>query len=143
MANYYATTRSNYFRVKDTNAFEEWCSDRSLEHWNKEIDGETYHAVSANTGDCAGWPSSAIEEIEEGVEDAVEIDFAAELADHLDPRDVAIIMEVGNEKLRYLCGYATAIRSDGQTRHVSLQQIYDQARAAFKDPDLQITDAHY
>ena len=29
MANYYATARSNYFKVKDLEAFREWC--RSLE----------------------------------------------------------------------------------------------------------------
>lgn len=143
MANYYATTRSNYFRVKNTNAFEDWCSERSLENWDKEIDGETYHAISADTADCGGWPSSALQEIEDGVEEHVEIDFAAELADHLDPRDVAIIFEVGHEKLRYVSGYATAIRSDGQTHHLSLHDIYDQAREAFKDPALQITEACY
>jgi len=31
MANYYATARSNYFKVKDADAFKAWCLRSSLE----------------------------------------------------------------------------------------------------------------
>ena len=54
MANYCATTRSNYFRVKDAAAFEAWCNERNLDFWTKPIDDHgDFYAVSADTGDCA------------------------------------------------------------------------------------------
>lgn len=143
MANYYATTRSNYFRVKDTAAFEAWCADNSLEHWTDTKDGDTYHAISADTGDSGGWPSQRYEEDDDGAGDYVDINFDAELADFLDPRDVAILLEVGSEKLRYLVGVAVAIHPDGRTHHLNIGSIYDEARKAFKDDAIQITDAMY
>jgi hypothetical protein len=138
MANYYATTRSNYFRVKDVPAFHAWCRKRDLEFWtdNEKCgpDG-IFHAISADTGDCAGWPRFDHEE------DA-EIDFAAELAAHLDPRDAAILFEVGSEKLRYLNGDAVAVHPSGRTVSINLNDIYDRSRKAF-GRDLNITDGRY
>ena len=125
MANYYATTRSNYFRVKDAKAFEAWCRKRSLVFWRKRVTdvGDCY-AITADTGDCAGWPVDDPDQDDE-------FDFTAELAGHLDPRDVAILFEIGAEKLRYLMGVATAVNPDGQTVRVMLDEIYIRARKAF------------
>jgi hypothetical protein len=136
MANYYASTRSNYFRVKDADAFKAWCEQRYLEFWTKTIDGmgECY-AITADTGDCCGWPSYDID-------GDCEFDFTGELAEHLDPRDVAIIFEVGSEKLRYLTGFATAIHADGSTVAVSLHDIYQRAAEEFGD-DLTMTEGSY
>jgi hypothetical protein len=38
------------------------------------------------------------------IEDDVEVNVADELTDHLDPRDVAVLLEIGSEKLRYFVG---------------------------------------
>jgi hypothetical protein len=56
MANYSAITRSNYFRVKDATAFEEWCNRLNLEFWTNTPEGETetFYAITADTGDCNG-----------------------------------------------------------------------------------------
>jgi hypothetical protein len=36
MANYEATTRTNYFRVKDAAKFKRWCTKRGLEFWSAQ-----------------------------------------------------------------------------------------------------------
>jgi hypothetical protein len=38
MANYYATTRSNYFKVKDPEAFNASAKRRCLEAWNQSTE---------------------------------------------------------------------------------------------------------
>jgi hypothetical protein len=76
MANYYATTRSNYFRVKDATAFEAWCRMRDLEFWTHEVKGMgTCYAISGNE---TGWPYYDAEKDDE-------INLPAEIAGHLDP----------------------------------------------------------
>jgi len=138
MANYTATTRSNYFRVKDAKAFTAWCHHRAIEFWiemRPESPADDFYAISADTGDCCGWPT-----YDPAADD--EFDFAGELAEHLDPRDVAILFEVGAEKLRYLIGVAKAVHPDGRTISVSLYDIYDRAREAF-GPHFRITEGSY
>lgn len=142
MANYYATTRSNYFRVLDPDTFKTWCNDRSLEVWDKDIAGDTFYAISADTGDSSGWPSQTLETDENGDEDFVDIDFDGELAEQLDPRDIAVLMEVGYEKLRYLVGVAVAIHPDGRKHIININSITDEAKALFGD-SMNITEAHY
>jgi hypothetical protein len=136
MANYYATTRSNYFRVKDNAAFEAWCAARNLKFWTKDI-GEmgTCYAISADTMDCGGWPSHDPEE------DA-DIDFTAELALHLNAKDIAVLFETGAEKLRYITGEALAVHSDGRVVELSLHEIYERAEAEF-GADVYITNGSY
>lgn len=146
MANYYATTRSNYFRVKDAKAFEDWCNELNLEFWTHkpEADAETFYAISADTGDCGGWPTSRLvaREDDPDVDDDEEVDVAAELADYLHPSDAAVLMEIGNEKLRYLAGFAQAVHPDGRIVTISLAEIIDKAREVF-GPDINITEAIY
>lgn len=136
MANYTATTRSNYFRVKNATAFEEWCSARDLNFWTKSDYGAegTFYAMSADTGDCNGWPSCD--------EEGDEIDITTELTEHLDPRDVAILLECGAEKLRYVIGRAIAIHPDGRVITLALSDIYQQATEEFGS-DLTVTEAQY
>lgn len=126
MANYTATTRSNYFAVKDEQAFKDWCAKWSLDHWQQKEDrGSRRFAITADTGDCCGWPSYSHDEDEQ------EIDIAAELAEHLADGEIAILMEVGNEKLRYLVGTAVAVNHTGETVIISLSEIYQLAEEAF------------
>jgi hypothetical protein len=135
MANFHAFTRSNYFRVKDAGAFKAWCNKRSLEAWTKPIEGmDACYAFTADTGECRGWPSY------DG--DDCEIDFTAELAEHLDRRDVAVLFEVGANRHRYIIGQATAINADGRTILINIRDIYGAAAEAFGQ-DLNITEARY
>ena len=137
MGNYYAATRSNYFRVKDARAFKAWCRKCHLEFWTGDQQGddpdEEFFAVSAGAGD--GWPTFDPEQ-------EAEIAFTAALGAHLDPRDVAILFEAGHEKLRYVFGEAIAVHPDGRTVSVSLNDIYPRARKAF-GRRLSITEGTY
>lgn len=56
-----------------------------------------------------------------------EIDLAAELAAHLPPQEIAVLIETGSEKLRYLVGEAIAVGPAGEIASVSLDSIYDLA----------------
>ena len=120
MANYYASARSNYFKVKDAGAFKEWVgSIPDLGVWEK--DG--MFAIYDNGGDSCGWPSWIVND--EGED--VEIDLAGELAQHPTEDSIAVLIEVGAEKLRYLCGYAVAVNHKGECEDLNLNRIYDLA----------------
>lgn len=117
MANYIALTRTNYFRVRDAHAFEAWCERRGLRFCTKGGDASRY-AFSAESE--SGWPTFDYETDDD-------VDVAAELAPHLIPEDIAVLMETGGEKLRYLAGEAIAVCSTGIIAHVNLDHVYDLA----------------
>jgi hypothetical protein len=140
MANYYATTRSNYFRVKDAKAFEQWCNDFPLRFWTKQLPehpGDTFYAISAPEG-CMGWPSS--QPYNAATDEYVDTEVELDLPEHLDPRDVAVLLEVGSEEHAALVGTATAVHPDGTIIYLSLRDIYHLARHKFGDA-LTITEA--
>lgn len=59
-----------------------------------------------------------------------EVDLVAEISSHLADGEVAILQEVGAEKLRYLTGYSIAVNSLGQTFSVDIDDIYQKVRDA-------------
>lgn len=90
---YLATTRSNYFRINDEAAFHAFCETLNLRYWKHTIEpGEKPHyAITADIGgQSRGWPSETWMDNE-----PVDVDLPAELDRFLDPRDVAVLMEVG------------------------------------------------
>lgn len=118
MTNYYATGRTNYFAVKDAEAFK------------AEIDGmktglqvvsqkspEGLTLVGLLSEDESGfvwnWNDPKTEEWEE-------IDWTELFARHLQDDWVAIIMETGAEGLRYVSGIALAFNSKGGTIAIDL-----------------------
>jgi hypothetical protein len=130
MANYIPTCRSNYFQVKDLAAFTSWCIRLNLnwDHENGKSNGPVM--IYPDMDGESSWPCFFYDD--NGEEH--DIDFEAELAEHLLADEVAIIMEVGHEKLRYLCGFATAIRKgkephEYETLTVSLNDIYQRVEA--------------
>lgn len=120
MANYYATTRSNYFRVKDRQLFAEEmeaCNIRVLEH-------TTEPDLICITSDLdGGWPCdrevTPAGDSPYGVED---YELSEILPKHLQEGEVAVLMEVGHEKLRYLVGAAQAVAWDGRIESVDLEK---------------------
>ena len=133
MANWYGTARSNYFRVKDNAAFLIWTDALNLDSFQ---DKEGRYAIAASSDQ--GWPSSYYDaELGEDFD----LDLPMELATHLADGEVAILMEVGNEKLRFLTGYAVAVNSKGDLVSVGLDEIYQKAATAFNNHD--ITRAEY
>lgn len=135
MASYTAAARSNYFRVKNPKAFRRWCDRLNLDILMPDDAGpEPFFAITPSS-DTGSWPSFHPDTDEE-------IDIHQELAPHLDPRDVAILMQSGHEKLRFITGFATAVHADGRCITISLRDIYDRAREEFGQ-DLSITEAIY
>jgi hypothetical protein len=134
MANYSCAARTNYFRVKDVAAFRNWAERREIEVHAKEGDSERFCLSPGSSTDAGDFPSMD----EHTTED---IDFLAELAPHLHPDSVAILMEAGSEKLRYLSAFAVAINAAGERVDVSLEDIYH--LAAEKFPGKEITRAEY
>lgn len=140
MANYYASARSNYFRVKDVIAFKEWAASRGLGVWEQQ--GEqgdtpvTLYAIYPRNDDSGGWPSGAF-----NAEDELEeFNVFEELAPHLADGWVAILLEVGAEKLRYLCGHAHVISADGKVSFISLEE---EALKRAKKKGQHVTEALY
>ena len=135
MANWYGSARSNYFRVKDANAFHEWTERRQLEVFKSDKEADVVAIYPSENSDGA-WPTYDLEE------DA-EFDLATELAEHLVPGQVAVLLEVGAEKLRYLTGQAIAVNAEGGMVELTLSDIYRTAARAYRVPESEITRAEY
>lgn len=126
MANYVACSRTNYFKVKDSKAFVKWCNQ-----WNTDMDlvrggenDELYGLVFDGPIPSQRYEISE----EEEYEDWVDVEFTDELAEHLAEGSVAVVMETGHERRRYVVGIAIAINSDGEFRTVRLDSIYELAK---------------
>lgn len=134
MANYYATTRSNYFRVKDRQLFSEEmeaCDIRVLEH---TTDPDLICITSDLDG---GWPSHReVPRTEDNPYSFEEVDMTEILPKHLQEGEVAVLMEVGHEKLRYLVGAAQAVSWDGRIESVDLEKEIMEVACLMTDRDV-------
>lgn len=129
MANYYESARTNYFQVKDIDAFKnELEMFKALEVIPSEQDGKTYVCLLNKNEN--GFP---FEVYDDTLEDYVEINWEGIFADHLQDDSVAIIMGSGSENLRYINGYAIAFNNKGETKQVYLDDIYKLAEELGKD----------
>lgn len=113
MSSCICTCRTNYFRVKDRKAFDEWASKYEV----RVIEDQYRVGLVGEDPDGGSWPSHNSEKDED-------IDFAGELAKHLVDGNVAILMEVGAEKVRYVYGAAIAVKSDGSVLSICLDDVY-------------------
>jgi hypothetical protein len=140
MANYTSTARTNYFRVKDVDAFNKWIEQfGGIEVVRKTIGLETGFGMLFDDGmPTVRWE---IETDADGNEQEgdVEIDFMDELAEHLADDEVAIFQEAGAENMRYVNGYSIAVNNKGERREISINNIYDLA----KELGTNITRAEY
>lgn len=124
MANYTADARTNYFRVKDEDAFR-----KAMEPYDVSVHTrDQYFCLLADQGDCNGWPSWIIGPNDEDIE----VDLPQIVAPHLCDDSVAVFIEVGAEKLRYLVGHANAVDSTGKECHITLDGIYDLAASCLQ-----------
>jgi len=130
MANYDSIFISNDFSVKNEEAFRRWASTLEGVEVECRADGADGSFFTLK-GEC-GLPNT----IENGDGEVVDIEFSGELAKHLAQRSIAILMEVGNERLRSLHGYAVAIHPNGETVEIGLGDIYRQATEAFIGCDI-------
>lgn len=120
MATYYESARSNYFLVKDIDAFkQELESVKSLDIEIQKRDNKDYVCLLNKNEN--GFPWDAYDDI---LGEYVELDWESIFAKHLQDGSVAIVMGAGAEKLRYIHGYAIAFNNKGETKMLHLTDIY-------------------
>lgn len=110
MANYACASRTNYFRVTDEDAyaklFENLRSEFGVEDFTEtDKDGVVWHGFGSY---------STIDYVEPCEDEDEDNDpdfnlFAKQLQEILPENEAFVLLEVGNEKLRYVTGYATII----------------------------------
>ncbi len=131
MSNFNGTARSNYFMVKDPEAFKEWVmSCPNLGFWEKG--GGTTYAVYSDDPDTGCWTMEVeAEKSADGEEVSAYFNLIDGLIPHLQDGQVCVLMEAGAEKMRYISGWAQAFDNTGKTVLVSLGDIYTKAKEAF------------
>jgi hypothetical protein len=134
MADWYGNARSNYFGVKDKEKFKELCN-----RWDIQPIENQKGQVGFMGNDCNGALPSYLEEDEAGEIVKEFDDFVQELSTNLLKDEVAVMIETGAEKLRYITGYALAVNSKGKTEWLDLNEIYSKAEKLGKN----ITRAEY
>lgn len=118
MANYYETFRSNAFRVKDIDALK------------AELDAVNYDCEIAIEQDGSIIILSDSEQMfyhehyDYETDEEYHWDWEYELPKHLEENSIAVFQVIGQEKLRYLTGYAVAIGSNGVIKSINLGDIY-------------------
>lgn len=135
MANYYGAGRTNYFKVNNIAKFEKdlakYGQDDKL--FKKTVGKSKLVAIIPQDYD-AGFPWDYLDEND----DYQEIPWGELFKAHLSDDWVAIIQEVGNEKQRYLNGYAYAYNNKGETVELNLNDLKH-----FKDLGKNITGVEY
>lgn len=125
MANYYAAARSNAFTVRDINALEEDLEGLDVTVISENPEQPNQVLLLCDETDDGAWPSSRYDEKTDDYED---LSIHEIVAKHLAVGHVAVLMEAGHEKLRYLVGSAVAVNAAGETRRVELNDIYPLAK---------------
>lgn len=122
MANYVPFVRSNYFKVKAPSAFKAFCKKWGVD----PIAGGDRDDLAGFMG--AGEIGIPLCYFDSEKGEHVEGEFMKELGGQLADGWVAIVREIGYEKMRYLVGYTVAVNARGESIEVSLDQIYEDAK---------------
>jgi len=136
MANYYGKARSNYFAVKDAEAFTSEMAQYPIEVITRDAeDGTLYGFIDEDPDGGADiwcyWDEEADEQID--------IEWAEVFKRHLQDGWVAILLESGAEKYRYVGGMASAFNNKGEEKTIMLNDIYELAQGLGEN----ITRAEY
>lgn len=86
-------------------------------------------------------PGSKVE-LDEKIDDIVEYDLDVLISQHLENGVVAVFMESGHEKMRYINGHAIAVTNKGIVE-IDLNNIYEKASAEFSIPVEKIARCEY
>lgn len=134
MANYYCSVRTNYFHVKDPNAFREFMqtvvADEDSVHVWEETDrnGDLTFGFGCY-GTVLGVATDGTDGDEEYEDEYDFEEFIYQLSEHVAPGDAVIMIEVGNEKLRYLVGTALIVTEHDtdflDLTHLALERAAD------------------
>lgn len=132
MADYIGLCRSNYVRPKNRDEFVAFL---------KTFVGIRIVEKDDRVGFCnddSGLPFRNCDDDERNM-----IDCSEEIGAMLEDDEVMVVMEIGNEKLRYLNGYAWAMHSSGRSINVSIDEIYELASLDFQVDIKSITECSY
>ena len=145
MANWYGTSRSNYFKVKDADAFVADMAKYGIDHTSAD-DGTTFAVFG---GDEGYWPSEVwggesifCDEKWSEHFDAVQFDIIEVIMPHLRDNEVCVLQSAGAEKLRYVTGTAQAF-TNKKIISIDIDDIYALAAKKFKVPVADISLAQY
>ena len=121
MADWYGTARSNYFKVRDNEAFKVFMQDLSsmITEYN---DADNTWWIRADDYGNGGFDWTIYDEDFEPDDSVNAMD---EFASHLQEGEVAIFLEAGAEKLRYITGNALSIAWTGEITEINLADIYE------------------
>lgn len=140
MANWYGAARTNYVKVNDLEGLKAYVEDI---FGNKVVEGKPgmYGLFPSDMSDDGGFVTMTTDDNGDDVEweDDTIMSFVAE-------GEVLIFMSAGYEKLRYIDGYATALRRRGDKvdlLQISLDDIYRKAAEQFGVDRASITSATY
>lgn len=140
MANYYGNARSNYFHVKDEAAFMTDMEDLSGIDIVKDRDDPSLFCILGNDADGCNW--NVLSNTDDS-DDYESVDLPWRIMKHLPDNEVAVFIEAGSEKLRYIFGAAVAVNNKGETVAISLSDIYTQAKEELTDQSKDISLAEY
>lgn len=136
MANYYETARTNYFQVKDLEKFKEWIKQFS----NPRVE-KGYHEDDGKI--CLIWDEDGYQDW--GYDDdgnETEQSFRDCVGDYLTEDSIIVVMGAGNEKVRYVQGWAFAVNHKCECESISIDEIYTMAFQRWGDK-VTITRAEY
>ena len=113
MANYECVTRSNYFRVKDPEAFRKFMSrvygSDKVNLWEKKDKEDRLVFGFGLFGEISGYKAEEADD-DDDLEEYTDYDvFLDGLQQHVAADDAVIIVEGGNKKLRYIIGGAVVV----------------------------------
>lgn len=149
MADFYSTARSEDFRVRDPQALRAdlaaWgvVEDVEVHETSGAPDGTVYLIARTDKGDWPsfepdwvadrlGWYDLDEDELDARVKALPHAERVARIEDlvaaHLVDGEVAVLMSVGHEKMRYVDGWAVAINAAGESRQVALSDIHELAK---------------
>ena len=138
MSNYQAVARTNAFQVKNEEEFlKEMASIKGLNVKKHEItnDGIQRYSLNPNYQSNGNWGMLYFE-------DDDEFDIMDIISDLLPDNEVCVFLEIGNDKLKYLVGEATAVNNQNARVDISLTDIYTKLNILTNAPEL-ITRAEY
>ncbi len=120
MANWLGSARTNYFRVRDVDAFKAWAQAAPLVVFEE---GGRFGVYSED--EYGGWPSIVFDD--DATDAHRDFDIAHELAQHVAEGEIVVCLEAGAEKLRYITGSAIAFKATADAADkisLTLDDIY-------------------
>ena len=131
--------RSNYFAVKDEESFRRFCrrwrlkliSDPEGRFGFLDDEAQYFQSHEERGEYLLGWQNNQDDVDDEDDESPIEpyanASFSEQLAALLAYDNVAVVIEIDQDRMRYLSGTAWAINSRNETKHLALEDIYESA----------------